>query len=65
MKKVKMNLVGVDGNALCLMSAWKKTATQQGWSEEEIKDVLDQCTASDYNNFISVLSKNCEDDYEG
>ena len=39
-KKVKMNLVGLDGNAFVLMGAFSRNAKRQGWTKEEIDVVL-------------------------
>ena len=33
---VKLNLVGVNGNAFAIMGTWKKAAKRQGRSKEEI-----------------------------
>ena len=57
-KKVKMTLVGLDGNAFSLMGAFRNNARQQGWSKEEIKVVLDECKSSDYNHLLQTLLAN-------
>jgi hypothetical protein len=62
-KKVKMTLVGLDGNAFSLMGAFKKNAQQQGWTAEEIKKVLDECMAGDYNNLLRTLIEYTESEY--
>jgi len=56
-KLVKMELVGIDGNAFALMGAFSKNAERQGWSEEEIGLVLDECRSSDYNHLLQTLIK--------
>ena len=35
-KKVKLNLVGLDGNAMSLMAAFRRQAKKEGWTEEEM-----------------------------
>ena len=35
-KKVKLELVGLDGNAFFLMGAFSRAARRQGWSQPEI-----------------------------
>ena len=40
-KKVKLELVGLDGNAYSVMGAFKNAARRQGWTPEEIKTVSD------------------------
>ena len=34
-KKVKMQLVGLDGNAFSLMGAFQREARRQGWTQAE------------------------------
>jgi hypothetical protein len=58
--KVKLELVGLDGNAYFLMGAFQRAARQQGWTKEEIKVVLDDCMSGDYNHLLSVLMDNTE-----
>jgi hypothetical protein len=66
-KKVKMNLVGLDGNAFSLMGEFSRNAKRQGWSKEEIDVVLQKCMSGDYDNLLSTLVEHTEetdDDYE-
>ena len=60
-KKVKMNLVGLDGNAFMLMGAFSQNAKRQGWSKEEIDVVLQKCMSGDYNNLLCTLMDNTEE----
>ena len=43
-KRVKMQLVGIDGNAFSIMGVWQRNARRQGWTKEEIDKVLNECT---------------------
>jgi hypothetical protein len=52
---IKLQLVGLDGNAFSLMGAFQKAARQQGRTSEEIKAVMDDCTSGDYDHLLSVL----------
>jgi len=54
-KQVKMELVGLDGNAFTLMANFSKNAKRQNWTEEEIKIVLDECQKEDYNHLLMTL----------
>lgn len=63
-KKVKLDLIGLDGNAFALMGAFQKQARKEGWSAEEIKSVIDQCTSGDYDNLLSTLMYYCESEDE-
>jgi len=55
MKKVKMKLVGLDGNAFSLMGAFSSNARKQGWSKEEINVVIQECMSGDYNHLLVTL----------
>jgi hypothetical protein len=65
--KVKLTLVGLDGNAYSLMGAFQRAARKQGWTADEIKVVLDKCTSGDYDNLLCTLMANteeAEEDYD-
>ena len=59
-KRVRMNLVGLDGNAFALMGAFQKNARRQGWTQDQIDKVLDECTSGDYNHLLRVLIAHTE-----
>lgn len=59
-KKVKLDLVGLNGNAFMLMGAFQRQAKKEGWKSEEIKEVLDKAKSGDYDNLLCVLSEHCE-----
>ena len=63
-KKVRMNMVGMDGNAFNLMGQFEKRAKLDKWESEEIQYVLHQCMIGDYNHLISVLFRYTEEDEE-
>jgi hypothetical protein len=60
MKKVKMELVGLDGNAFSLMGTFQQNAQKQGWNKEEIDEVIKKCMSGDYNNLLRVLMEHTE-----
>lgn len=62
--KVKMTLIGVDGNAFSLMGTFSSMARKQGWTFDEIKVVTDECMNGDYNHLLCTLMDNIDDDYE-
>jgi len=62
MKKVKLTLIGLDSNAFAIMGAFQKAARRQGWTQEEIKKVLDDAKNGDYDHFLSVIMNHCEDE---
>jgi len=59
-KTVKLELVGLDGNAFSLMGAFQKEAHKQGWTKTEIDVVLDECMKNDYDHLLCILSDHCE-----
>ena len=62
MEKVKLNLVGLDGNAFNLMGQFSSAARRQGWAKDEIDKVLKECMSGDYDNLLATLSNNCEEE---
>jgi len=63
-KKVKLTLVGLDGNAFSLMGTFKSQARKEGWTKEEIDEVIKECTSSDYDHLLQTLIAHCEDEDE-
>ena len=59
--KVKMTLIGVDGNAFSLMGAFSCEARKQGWTNDEIKVVTDECMKGDYDHLLCTLMDNIDD----
>lgn len=60
-KRVKLNLVGLDGNAFYLMGAFKQAARRQGWKSEEIDMVIEQCKKGNYDDLICTLMAHLEE----
>jgi hypothetical protein len=56
-KKVKLKLVGLDGNAFSLMGHFQSQARKEGWTKEEINEVLDECMTGDYNHLLATLAE--------
>ena len=54
-KKVKLNLVGLDGNAYSIMSAWRRQALKEKWTTEEIDSVLTKARSGDYDNLLGTI----------
>lgn len=59
-KKVALQLVGLDGNAFSLMGAFQQQARKEGWSQREIKSVIDECMSGDYDHLLATLAEVCE-----
>jgi hypothetical protein len=54
-KKVKLKLVGLDGNAFALMGAFQRQARKEEWTPDEIKMVIDESTSGDYSHLLATL----------
>ena len=63
-KQVKLTLVGLDGNAYSLMGAFSQAARQQGWTKEEIKVIIDECTSGNYDHLLVTLMEHTEEEDE-
>ena len=63
-KKVKLTLVGLDGNAFALIAAFRRAARRQGWPVDEIKAVTDEAMKGDYNHLLTTLMKYTEEEDE-
>jgi len=60
-KKVKLDLLTVNGNAYALMGAFRKRAQREKWTREEINKVLDECLSGNYDHLVSTLWEHCDD----
>ena len=58
-KQIKLNLVGLDGNAFSLMGAFQRQAKKEKWTSEEIKEVLDEAMTGDYDHLLYTLDSHC------
>ena len=61
--KVKLNLVGINGNAFVIMGAFQVAACEAGWSKEETKQVLDEAMSGDYDHLLDVILSHCDTEY--
>lgn len=64
LQPVKMQLVGLDGNAFSLLGAFRKEARKQGWDVDSIGKVSSHAISGDYNNLIATLVQFTEADEE-
>lgn len=60
-RKIKLRLVGLDGNAFFLMGAFSQQAKREGWTKEDIEVVLKEVQSSDYNHLLATLADHCQD----
>ena len=59
-KTVNLNLVGVNGNAFMIMGVFKRQAKKEGWTPEEIKQVIDEAKSGDYVHLLATIENHCE-----
>lgn len=59
MKKVKLQLVGLDGNAFSVLGAFQSQASREGWTKQEISEVLDEAMSGDYTHLLSTIAHRC------
>lgn len=52
-------MVGLDGNAFSIMGAFQRQARKEGWTKEEINEVLDEARSKDYSHLISTIANHC------
>ena len=65
MKKVLLELVGLDGNAFAVIGAFRRAAKKCGWTKQEIDDVTKDAMSGDYNHLLAVIANHCTDEDEG
>ena len=58
-KTIKLNLVGIDGNAFSIMGAFSKQAKKEKWAKEEISTVLGEARSGDYNHLLATIMSYC------
>lgn len=61
MKKVTLDLLGIDGNAFAIMGAFQRQARKEGWTSDEIKAVLDEAKSSDYDHLLQTICSHTTD----
>ena len=60
-QKVELTQVIKSGNAFAMMGAFRVAAEKAGWTDNEIKAVLDDAMSSDYDHLLDVILSNCEE----
>ena len=59
-RKVKLGLVGIDGNAFAIMGAFQRQARHERWTDEEIKAVLDTAKGThSYDGLLATIAEHC------
>ena len=61
-KTVKMTLVGVDGNAFSVMGTFRQNALKQGWTRQEVQQVLDYAKQGDNIHLMNAIMLHIEEE---
>lgn len=59
-KTVNLDLVGVNGNAFMIMGVFRKQAKKEGWTSEEIEEVMQEAKSGDYIHLLATIENHCE-----
>ena len=59
-KTVHLDLTKVDGNAFAILGNFSRAARRQGWNQQEIDLVLEECKKGDYNHLLATILLYCE-----
>lgn len=62
MDKVKLKLIGEDGNAFSIIARFSQAAKRQGWSKEEVDKVIAEATSDDYDHLLQTIMANIDDE---
>jgi len=57
MKRVILELEGLDGNAFSILGAFRSAARRQGWAREEIDSAVAEAMSGDYNHLLMTMIK--------
>jgi len=60
MPKVKCKLAGQDGNAFAILGRFQEAARRAGWTREDIKQVIDEATAGNYDHLLHTITQHCQ-----
>lgn len=63
-KTVNLELVGIDGNAFAIMGAFQRQARREGWTKDEIEDVMTEAKSGDYDHLLQTFVQHCEPEDE-
>jgi len=59
-KTVNLDLIGVDGNAFMIMDVFRRQAQKEGWTPEEIEQVMTEANSGDYVHLLATIENHCE-----
>lgn len=59
-KTVNLNVVNPSVNVFMLIGLFKGQAKEEGWSDEEINQVVDEANSGDYKHLVATIKNHCE-----
>lgn len=59
MKTVNLELVGLDSNIFAIFGAFQNQARKEGWTKEEIDEVINEAKNGDYDHALATISDHC------
>ena len=54
MEKPKLKIIGEDGNAFFILGHAQRAAKKAHWSEEKIKEFMDEARSGDYDHLLQT-----------
>jgi len=54
----------MDGNAFAILGGFNRAARAQGWTQPQVKKVLDEATSKDYDHLLTTIANHVEDESE-
>lgn len=60
MKKPKLKLVGMNGNAFMVLGLAKRAADKAKWTKDKWETVRNEMMAGDYNHLLATAAENFE-----
>ncbi|WP_438965102.1 hypothetical protein [Flavobacterium sp.] len=59
-KTVKLDLIGIDGNAHAILGVFRRQALREGWTMDEVEQVLNEAKSSNYDHLLAAILNHCE-----
>ena len=60
MKKITLELEGLEGNAFALLATFSTQAKREGWSRADIDAVINEAQEGDYEHLLQTLIAHTE-----
>jgi hypothetical protein len=60
-KKVNLTLVGLGSNASSLLRAFQRQARKEGWTKDEIDEVINKAKGVNYSYLLATLCDHCNE----